>query len=66
MDVILHGWMMDQALLKAAVAVLVRCEQRLLQTNEMEECLTLLKAEAPCEHTVMLYVTFHCLIAGVC
>jgi hypothetical protein len=51
MDVILHGWMMDQALLKAAVAVLVRCEQRLLQMNEMEDCLTLLKSEAPCEFT---------------
>ncbi|KAF6265131.1 rab-GTPase-TBC domain-containing protein [Scenedesmus sp. NREL 46B-D3] len=55
MDVILHGWMMDQALLKAAVAVLVRCEQRLLQLNDMEDCLALLKAEAPTWQDAVLH-----------
>ncbi|WIA17783.1 hypothetical protein OEZ85_009296 [Tetradesmus obliquus] len=55
MDVILHGWMMDQALLKAAVAVLVRLEGRLLASNEMEDCLALLKSEAPSWEDAVLH-----------
>ncbi|WIA38081.1 hypothetical protein OEZ86_001449 [Tetradesmus obliquus] len=55
MDVILHGWMMDQALLKAAVAVLVRLEGQLLASNEMEDCLALLKSEAPSWEDAVLH-----------
>lgn len=46
MDVIMAD-KMDQALLKAAVALLKRCEVRLLQMNDMEDALHLLKLELP-------------------
>lgn len=48
MDVIMAD-KMDQALLKAAVALLKRCEQQLLQMNDMEDALHLLKLELPGE-----------------
>lgn len=38
---------MDQALLKAAVALLKRCEPQLLQMSDMEDALHLLKLELP-------------------
>jgi hypothetical protein len=38
---------MDQALLKAAVALLKACESRLLQLTDMEDALNLLKLELP-------------------
>jgi hypothetical protein len=46
MDVIMAD-KMDQALLKAAVGLLKRCEQRLLDVKDMEDCLALLKEELP-------------------
>eukprot|EP00775_Hariotina_reticulata_P008509 gene8509-8691_t len=46
MDVIMAD-KMDQALLKAAVGLLKRCEQRLLDVIDMEDCLALLKEEMP-------------------
>jgi hypothetical protein len=48
MDVIMAD-KMDQALLKAAVALLKRCEPQLLQMNDMEDALHLLKLELPGE-----------------
>ena len=38
---------MDQALLKAAVALLKRCEGKLLQLHDMEDALHLLKLDLP-------------------
>lgn len=38
---------MDQALLKAAVGLLKRCEPKLLQMQDMEDALHLLKLELP-------------------
>lgn len=46
MDVIMSD-KMDQALLKAAVALLKRCEPQLLQIHDMEDALHLLKLELP-------------------
>lgn len=46
MDVIMAD-KMDQALLKAAVALLKRCEPQLLQMHDMEDALHLLKLELP-------------------
>ena len=46
MDVIMAD-KMDQALLKAAVALLKRCEPQLLQMSDMEDALHLLKLELP-------------------
>jgi len=46
MDVIMAD-KMDQALLKAAVALLKCCEGRLLQLQDMEDALHLLKLELP-------------------
>jgi hypothetical protein len=46
MDVIMAD-KMDQALLKAAVALLKRCECKLLQMTDMEDALHLLKLELP-------------------
>jgi hypothetical protein len=46
MDVILSD-KMDQALLKAAVALLKRCEGRLVRLSDLEQQLHLLKMELP-------------------
>lgn len=46
MDVIMSD-KMDQALLKAAVGLLKRCELKLLQMHDMEDALHLLKLELP-------------------
>lgn len=46
MDVIMAD-KMDQALLKAAVGLLKRCEQQMLQMRDMEEILQLLKLQLP-------------------
>lgn len=46
---------MDQALLKAAVALLKRCEARLLQTDDMEDALHLLKLELPGVYVVRVF-----------
>jgi hypothetical protein len=46
MDVIMSD-KMDQALLKAAVGLLKRCEHKLLGMSDMEDALHLLKLELP-------------------
>lgn len=50
MDVIMAD-KMDQALLKAAVCLLKRCEQQLLRLRDMEDILQLLKLQLPSKST---------------
>lgn len=49
MDVIMAD-KMDQALLKAAVGLLKRCEKQLMQMSDMEDILQLLKLQLPSKH----------------